>query len=43
MESLIANAVKYRNQSVKIVKGLKVEHIAPSFKNVSYLMKDLFL
>jgi hypothetical protein len=43
MESLIANAVKYRNQSVRIVKGLKVEHIAPSFENVSLSIKDLFL
>jgi Fic family protein len=42
MENLIENAGKYRNQSVGIVKGTKVEHIAPPFKNVPYLMKNLF-
>jgi Fic family protein len=42
MESLIENAGKYRNQSVGIVKGSKVEHLAPPFGNVPYLMKDLF-
>ena len=33
---------KYRNQSVGIVKGEKLEHVAPPFQNVPYLMKDLF-
>ena len=42
MEGLIDNPGKYRNQSVGIVKGSKVEHLAPPFENVSYLMKDLF-
>lgn len=42
MESLIEDAGKYRNQSVGIVKGSIVEHLAPPFENVSYLMKDLF-
>lgn len=42
MENLIENPGKYRNQSVGIVKGSKVEHFAPPFKNVPYLMKDLF-
>lgn len=42
MKSLIEDAGKYRNQSVGIVKGSKVEHLAPSFENVPYLMKDLF-
>ena len=42
MEGLIENAGKYRNQSVGIVKGSKVEHLAPPFENVPYLMKDLF-
>lgn len=42
MEGLIENAGKYRNQSVGIVKGSKVEHLAPPFENVHYLMKDLF-
>ena len=42
MESLIEDAGKYRSQSVGIVKGSKVEHLAPPFENVPYLMKDLF-
>ncbi|MCC1485171.1 Fic family protein [Winogradskyella immobilis] len=42
MHGLIDNPGKYRNQSVGIVKGSKVEHLAPSFKNVSHLMKNLF-
>jgi Fic family protein len=42
MKGLIENSGKYRNQSVGIVKGSKVEHLAPPFENVSYLMKDLF-
>ena len=42
MEGLIENSGKYRNQSVGIVKGSKVEHLAPPFGNVPYLMKDLF-
>ena len=42
MESLIEDVGKYRTQSVGIVKGSKVEHLAPPFENVTYLMKDLF-
>jgi Fic family protein len=42
MKGLIENPGKYRKQSVGIVKGTKVEHIAPPFKNVPYLMSDLF-
>jgi Fic family protein len=42
MEGLIENSGKYRNQSVGIVKGSKIEHLAPPFENVPYLMKDLF-
>ncbi len=42
MEGLIENSGKYRNQSVGIVKGSKVEHLAPPFENVPNLMKDLF-
>lgn len=42
MNGLIKNAGKYRNQPVGIVKGDNIEHIAPPFENVPYLMKDLF-
>ncbi|MFD2552522.1 Fic family protein [Bizionia sediminis] len=42
MEGLIENSGKYRNQSVGIVKGSKVTHLAPPYENVPYLMKDLF-
>jgi Fic family protein len=42
MKGLIKNAGKYRNQSVGIVKGDNIEHVAPLFQNVPYLMKDLF-
>lgn len=42
MSNLIDNAGKYRNQGVGIVKGTKVEHLAPPHENVPYLMKDLF-
>jgi Fic family protein len=42
MTSLITDAGKYRNQSVGIIKGSKVEHLAPPFDNVPFLMKDLF-
>jgi cell filamentation protein, protein adenylyltransferase len=42
MSNLIENVGKYRNQSVGIVKGTKVEHLAPPHENVPYLMKDLF-
>lgn len=42
MKSLIKDAGKYRRQSIGIVKGSKVEHLAPPFENVPFLMKDLF-
>ncbi len=42
MNGLIVEAGKYRKQGVGIIKGTKVEHIAPPAKNVPYLMKDLF-
>jgi len=42
MEGLIESRGKYRNQSVGIVKGSKVEHLAPPYENVPHLMKDLF-
>ena len=42
MKGLIDPVGKYRNQSVGIVKGEKLEHVAPPFQNVPYLMKDLF-
>jgi len=42
MEGLIEKPGTYRKQSVGIVKGSKVEHLAPPFENVSYLMNDLF-
>ena len=42
MLGLMDKAGKYRKQGVGIVKGTKVEHIAPPFENVPYLIKDLF-
>jgi Fic family protein len=42
MEGLIEDAGKYRSQSVGIVKGSELAHVAPPFKNVPDLMKDLF-
>ncbi|RTY85558.1 Fic family protein [Flavobacterium sp. GT3R68] len=42
MTGLIESAGKYRKQGVGIVKGTKVEHIAPPHENVPHLMKDLF-
>jgi Fic family protein len=42
MKGLINNAGKYRNQSVGIIKGNNIEHVAPPFQNVPFLMKDLF-
>ena len=42
MKGLIESAGKYRKQGVGIVKGTKVEHIAPPHENVPYLMNDLF-
>ncbi|PKB18039.1 Fic family protein [Flavobacterium sp. 5] len=42
MKDLIENSGKYRIKGVGIVKGSKVEHIAPPYQNVPFLMKDLF-
>ena len=42
MNGLIESAGKYRKQGVGIVKGNKVEHVAPPFENIPFLMKDLF-
>lgn len=42
LHQLLINPGKYRNQGVGIVKGSKVEHLAPPFTNVPHLMKDLF-
>jgi Fic family protein len=42
MNGLIESAGKYRKQGVGIVKGAKVEHIAPPYEHVPHLMKDLF-
>lgn len=42
MKSLIDNSGSYRKQGVGIVKGEKIEHIAPPHENVPFLMKDLF-
>lgn len=42
MKGLIDNAGKLRTTNVGIVKGSKVEHIAPGGTIVNGLMKDLF-
>jgi len=42
MHDLIKDAGKYRSESVGIAKANKLAHLAPPFKNVPYLMKDLF-
>jgi len=42
MSGLIESPGKYRTKGVGIVKGLKIEHIAPPYDRVRYLMKDLF-
>lgn len=42
MSGLIDNSGNYRKQGVGIVKGSEVEHLAPPYENVSYLMNDLF-
>jgi Fic family protein len=42
MDGLIDHAGKFRTKNVGIVKGSKVEHIAPSGTMVNGLMKDLF-
>lgn len=42
MQNLIEKPGNYRKQGIGIVKGSKVEHVAPPYENVPYLMKDLF-
>ena len=42
MKGLLDSVGRYRNQSVGIVKGDKLEHLVPPFLNVPYLMKELF-
>jgi len=42
MHGLNENPGSYRKKSVGIVKGSKVEHVAPPYENVPHLMKDLF-
>ncbi|MBC3759426.1 Fic family protein [Hyunsoonleella sp. SJ7] len=42
MKHLIENPGTYRNQNVGIVKGSKVEHLAPPHDNVPFLMRKLF-
>lgn len=42
MEGLVKDAGKYRKQSVGIVQGSKVAHIAPPHQNVPFLMNNLF-
>jgi Fic family protein len=42
MSGLIDRAGTYRKQGVGIVKGTKIEHVAPPHNNVPYLMKNLF-
>ncbi len=42
MNGLIKNAGEYRKQSVGIVHGKEIAHIAPPAENVVYLIQDLF-
>ncbi|MEO6347017.1 MAG: Fic family protein [Aquaticitalea sp.] len=42
MRNLIDNPGSYRKQNVGIVKGSKMEHVAPPYGNVPFLMKNLF-
>ena len=42
MIGLLENPEEYRTKDVGIVKGSKIEHLAPSSERVPYLMKDLF-
>ena len=42
MTGLVDNAGVFRKQSVGIVHGKEIAHIAPPAENVVYLMKDLF-
>lgn len=42
MEGLTTTAGKYRSTSVGIIKGQKVSHLAPPYKQVPHLMKNIF-
>lgn len=42
MKGLVIDPGKYRTRGVGIVKGSKVEHVAPPFENLKFLMNDLF-
>lgn len=42
MFGLINNSGNYRNQGIGVVKGKKIEHLAPPHLNVPFLMKELF-
>lgn len=42
MNGLMDNPGEFRKGGVGIVKGSKIEHLAPPAENVRYLMKDLF-
>lgn len=42
MQGLIPTAGKYRKGNVGIVKGSKIQHLAPPASNVPHLMKELF-
>jgi len=42
MKGLVIGPGKYRMHGVGIVKGSKVEHVAPPFQNLKFLMNDLF-
>ena len=42
MDGLISSAGEFRKEGVGIVKGSKIEHMAPPAENVRYLMNDLF-
>lgn len=42
MNGLVTNPGKYRTKGVGIVKGAKIEHVAPPYENLKFLMKDLF-
>jgi Fic family protein len=42
MRGLVNEAGVYRKQSVGIVQGEKLAHLAPPYKNVPFLMNDLF-
>ncbi|MBA3985537.1 MAG: Fic family protein, partial [Flavobacteriales bacterium] len=42
MQGLMEDNGNYRKRGVGILKGIKLEHLAPPTENVPFLMKDLF-